>query len=925
MDGLPSSAFTSFLQSSSNGQFLSSTLTISALTTKKKGLPSNLHHRGDQHALRSIPPLPNGPSPSIYAATIDFYALLGFRVISKQDTEAWLHLFPPADSLNDESGTDGVTLRIGELRKGDVEKIEAASISTMPQRAWGCFVVSSLESLENSLKSINHPYSLKKATVTPNGTPTSFSPTFSLISCDPLGTSSPLPTKFPPSPSLTLSNYLPVDRHDTAPPPLTTEKVAKRIGILTSGGDSSGMNAAKGCVPFAIYEGYEGLVDGGAKIKQLCWDDVRGLLSIGGTAIGTARSMRFRTHEGRLQAAYNMILNGIDALVVVGGDGSLTGADKLRSEWKELVDELVTQGKLKHEECEHLRNHLTIVGLVGSIDNDMSSTDITIGAVTSLHRICESLDSLTSTALSHQRAFVVEVMGVIAVGADWVFLPERPPPLDTASTTKTGRMRCNRKIGSRKTIVIVCEGAIDRQLKPIKPEYIKTVIESKLGLDTRVTTLGHVQRGGTPCAYDRYLATIQGVEAVEAVLRSTPETPAPMIGMSQNKITALPLMDAVKLTKDVADAISKKDLKRRWKTPYRYYPHGRPAGGMNAATRIAARLCLNRGHTPLGIRNGFSGLIRDEIQPLTCKVSSVGKSKAVPSSAPTEITPQPPTHSTPGTPKIHPKGATGFAFTSLLTLSALRECTRRFCVPMVNLPATISNNVPGTDFSIGSDTALNAIVESCDRIKLSASASQKRVFVVEVQGGNCGYLAVLAGLASGATSVYIPEEGINIDTLQRDIKHLANRYATEKEDKGFPTEGRVILRSEFASADTYPTEVISSILRAEGKGVFDSRTAVLGHLQQGGVPSPLDRIRATRLAVNCVDWIEQSFTEACEGEKSGKNGRAVGYTTKKEHAVVIGIQGAKADMAKRRGKKAWWMGFTRLIRVLSKYYYHDDE
>ena len=145
-----------------------------------------------------------------------------------------------------------------------------------------------------------------------------------------------------------------------------------------------------------------------------------------------------------------------------------------------------------------------IVGLVGSIDNDMSSTDITIGAFTSLHRICEAVDSLSSTALSHQRAFIVEVMGrhcgwlalmaAIATGADAVFLPERPPPLDeTAESWEVemcDRIRTQRKLGNRKTMVIVCEGAIDRKLNPIKSDYIKSVLEKNLNLDVRVTNLG---------------------------------------------------------------------------------------------------------------------------------------------------------------------------------------------------------------------------------------------------------------------------------------------------------------------------------------------------------------------------------------------------------------------------------------------------
>ena len=227
----------------------------------------------------------------------------------------------------------------------------------------------------------------------------------------------------------------------------TQEPPRRRIGVMTSGGDAPGMNGAvravvrmsiaKGCEAYGIYEGYEGLVQGGDMIKRMNWDDVRGWLSEGGTLIGTARCPSFRERDGRRRAARNMILNGIDALVICGGDGSLTGADKFRSEWPELLDELVKQGELKQEQVEP-HKQLNIVGMVGSIDNDMSLTDATIGCYSSLGRICEMVDYIDATASSHQRAFVIEVMGRhcgwlalmsgVSTGADFVFLPERPPP-----------------------------------------------------------------------------------------------------------------------------------------------------------------------------------------------------------------------------------------------------------------------------------------------------------------------------------------------------------------------------------------------------------------------------------------------------------------------------------------------------------------
>ncbi|KAM9916307.1 hypothetical protein OXX59_010081, partial [Metschnikowia pulcherrima] len=191
-----------------------------------------------------------------------------------------------------------------------------------------------------------------------------------------------------------------------------------------------------GCDMFAVYEGYEGLVQGGDLLKKMEWGDVRGLLSHGGTDIGTARCAAFRERAGRLQGAYNMVVNGIDALVVCGGDGSLTGADLFRSEWPSLIEELISTGKLISERAEPYR-HLTIVGLVGSIDNDMAGTDATIGAFSSLERISEMVDYIDETAASHSRAFVVEVMGRhcgwlglmsgLSTGADYIFIPERPP------------------------------------------------------------------------------------------------------------------------------------------------------------------------------------------------------------------------------------------------------------------------------------------------------------------------------------------------------------------------------------------------------------------------------------------------------------------------------------------------------------------
>jgi 6-phosphofructokinase 1 len=319
--------------------------------------------------------------------------------------------------------------------------------------------------------------------------------------------------------------------------------VMKRLAILTSGGDAAGMNAAvravvrtaldRGVEVFAIYEGYQGLVDGGDRIRKMTWNSVSNILNLGGTVIGTARSEAFRTHDGRRTAARNLLEHEIDSLVVVGGDGSLTGANLFRQEWPTLLKELVELGQIDQAVADR-RANLTIVGLVGSIDNDMFGTDMTIGADTALHRITEAVDAISSTAASHQRTFVVKVMGrncgylalmaALATGAEWVLIPENPPDLDNWEDKMCADLKAGRKAGRRDSIVIIAEGARDRYGNPIGSSYIQKVLEEKLQEEVRVTVLGHVQRGGAPSAFDRTLGTLMGHAAVETVLSAAPDS-----------------------------------------------------------------------------------------------------------------------------------------------------------------------------------------------------------------------------------------------------------------------------------------------------------------------------------------------------------------------------------------------------------------
>jgi 6-phosphofructokinase 1 len=737
-----------------------------------------------------------------------------------------------------------------------------------------------------------------------------------------------------------------------------TSSDTKRLGILTSGGDAPGMNAAvravvraaldQGMEVYAIYEGYQGMVDGGERISKMSWNAVGGIMQRGGTIIGTARCAAFRTRPGRLQAARNLLEHEIDRLVVIGGDGSLTGADLFRQEWPGLLAELVERGEISQEAATR-HPQLMIVGLVGSIDNDMAGTDMTIGADTALHRITQAVDAISSTAASHQRSFVIEVMGrhcgylalmgALATGADWVLIPECPPEADDWQDRMCQMLRSGRQAGRRDSIVIVAEGARDRQGNPISSECVRQVLAERLGEDVRVTILGHVQRGGAPSAFDRTMSTLLGYTAVAEIAAATPDSEPLLIGMRNNRITHAPLMRCVEQTRMVADAIAVHDYDRAMElrggsfreayealhTLVRTIPRpsaagqqrlrlvvlhaGGPAPGMNTAVRAAIRLGLDRGHTMLGVRNGFQGLIDGDIRAMDWMSVSGWASMGG-----AEL----------GTCRKVPGGRDLYAIARVLEaqaiqglliiggwsgyqaahrLSSERDNFPAFNIPIVCLPASINNNLPGTELSIGADTALNSIVEVVDKIKQSAVAT-RRCFVVEVMGRFCGYLALMSSLASGAERAYLPEEGITLRDLEADLSHLV---------EGFQQGKRLglMIRNEHASA-IYTTAFIGALFEEEGKDLFEVRQAILGHLQQGGDPSPFDRIQATRLAARCVDFL------STEAGKASPASALIGLQAGHVQFSSLEDLSRMVDEAHQRPKQQWWMELRPIARVLAQ-------
>jgi 6-phosphofructokinase 1 len=679
----------------------------------------------------------------------------------------------------------------------------------------------------------------------------------------------------------------------------------------------------------------------------MTWDSVGGILQKGGTIIGTARCEDFRAREGRRRAACNLLEHEIDCLVIIGGDGSLTGANIFRKEWPELVAELAQAGQISQEVATR-RANLTIVGLVGSIDNDMYGTDMTIGTDTALHRITEAIDAISSTAASHQRTFVVKVMGrncgylalmsAIATGADWVLIPENPPAPGWEQQMVED-LKAGRKAGRRDSIVVLAEGARDREGNIIGSSYVSKVLEEGLGEEVRVTVLGHVQRGGSPSAFDRNLGTLMGYAAVETAIAAKPEDEPQLVGMRGNRIVHSPLMQCVEQTQAVARLIenheyekamdmrgpSFKDAYRTFHVFMRAEPHARPEGlkplrlavlnagapapGMNSAVRAAVRVGLDRGHIMLGIGHGYEGLIKGDIKEMNWMSvagwappggSELGTNRKVPDGKELyAIARNMEAQSIQGLLVIG--GWTGYQ--AAYKLYEARRTFPAFNVPIVCMPATINNNLPGSELSIGADTALNNIVEAVDKIKQTAVAL-RRCYVVEVMGRQCGYLAMMSGLATGAERVYLNEEGVKLRDLLTDLDQLI---------AGFKHGKRLglLIRNEQANS-VYTTGFMCALFEEEGGDLFDVRQTILGHVQQGGDPSPFDRVQATRLAVRCVDYLI---------EAAGKE---------EPESVFVGLEAGKIefhpledllrtmDEAHGRPKKRWWMDLRPIAKVLSQ-------
>lgn len=304
-----------------------------------------------------------------------------------------------------------------------------------------------------------------------------------------------------------------------------------KLAVLTSGGDSPGMNAAVRAVVrtcafmeiecMAIYRGYQGMIEG--DFVPFNARSVNNIINKGGTILKTARCMEFMTPEGRLQAHKQLIAAGIDGFVVIGGDGSFRGASIFHKEFG-----------------------FPVIGIPGTIDNDIFGTQFTLGFDTALNTVVDAIDKIRDTASSHSRLFFVEVMGRdvghialnagVAAGAEEILIPEQNLGLERLLDS----LKRSKKSGKSSSIVVVAEG--DKTGKNVFE--LKEYVEKNLPIyDVRVSVLGHIQRGGSPTAFDRVLASRMGVKAVESLLDGKANL---MVGIIANEMVLTPIDDAVR-------------------------------------------------------------------------------------------------------------------------------------------------------------------------------------------------------------------------------------------------------------------------------------------------------------------------------------------------------------------------------------------
>jgi len=811
---------------------------------------------------------------------------------------------------------------------------------------------------------------------------------------------------------------------DNVGTPIAVEPVeAKRkirMAVLTSGGDSPGMNSAVKSIVryslknrievFGVYRGFEGLIAG--DMRRLDWDCETHSSGQSGTYLMSARSARFKTREGRKEAAFNLIIRNIDALVVIGGDGSMAGALALKEEFEELYRELISEGRLnngnidqKRKEEQEMRNEhciicktataplntlddsgqepgsaqgrcsesdessefvfdietprgIHVMGLPGTIDNDILGTDATIGCDTALMRVSEVVETLISTMRSHRRVFVLECMGRMcgwitlmagfAVDAEYIFIPEAP------NTRWRGEMvesvRTAYYNNKQNIFVFMSEGAIDGDGNVIGVKDVEREIE-QAGIEVRSLVLGHLQRGGVTSARDRFLGTVLGMKAVEHVMNGVYNkvgSSAVMIVYVDDEAKPIDLQVVVEASKRMKACYEQRlydevmnSRCRQFQEVYRVYEHQRKglneafrketpdrrymiehqrihrekklssavpsdtkrlllgksrrrvgvlamgdvAGGMNAVLSSLVQFGLCSEIDMVYFLNGHNGILDTRVrsaEPFEFSIVQGQGGIEIGSSNP------------PADWDAVLRKLDEYKLDNLIAIGGtpcLNLAMRSDKVLVI--PCAASNNFPGVSMCIGSETALNAIITCAESTQTSSTSVGKKVHLMEVGGGNCGYLSVVGAMCSSAFEAIYPESSRLEDILE------INRRIRAKCECGT----LVIVRSVEAF-DRIPGDALCKLL-CSGSDVEYQCTVVSG--MQGGlmIPSMLDRVYAKMLAYRAIDLCRE------RGE-----GGIVGICKGQVKLVSVSKALEKYDWANDTVRDPEWLRYSNVVPTL---------
>ncbi|KAI5192310.1 6-phosphofructokinase 1 [Nematocida minor] len=694
----------------------------------------------------------------------------------------------------------------------------------------------------------------------------------------------------------------------------------KTLGIITSGGDAPGMNSAiwaivkastrNGARVLGVQNGYEGLIKN--EIQEITEQEAFQHMQTGGTFLRSARSEEFTTKEGLKKAVSTIKKREIDALVIIGGDGTMKGAGSIA------------------EACPEI----SVVFVPGSIDNDIPGTE-SIGAATALHRIIEAIDCIESTMASHKRGFVLEVMGrdcgwlaltgAFATDASYVFLPEYPQGEEwkeklQKSVTEKSERHC--------TYVILSEGARHKSGEKVTAEEVCQAM-SAVGIETRSVVLGHTQRGGSPCAADRLIAPSLGVAAAEVAL-SRPGAYAIYTGDTERVLDlfvcinrCIQFNEIIKKEPDGVAKVRGKEFVEMYESfesgslngKQKNCANGRASkskkskdsevkeGKETDSVEVSKKEKESSGSMPnyavamIGLVGAGADTILSKMEYYASarmkKVVNLTKhtyfikrnSKIKKSELETDL--------------LHLKEIMNDKKIGTIVLigglDALAEGKRLSSVfeNVYVIPCTVSNNVPGTTVSIGADTALDTITALCDNLKIELSRSV--AYLVEVHGGACGYLSVATALAVGALDCYFPEETGVLSRLTRSLKALGLAF----KKSSIP---QLIIRGNGAMKGIC-NDTAARILEVDGTKTYIVRQCTLGHVQKGNKPTAVDRLRAARTAL--------FIFSAPAGHKVLGVNRWTPMTTEIEAAVL------EVNEEKRRLKRAAWLEMARTYRVLN--------